>query len=103
MPNIAVVGLNSNGIIIHKMTVSEYLPVLHKYKEDKGCADCRNKFPHYMLEFDHRPGVRKIDNVYRVLKKYGMDKAWEEVKKCDVVCANCHKHRTYHRELKKSA
>lgn len=81
-----------------KMTVSEHLPQLRKYKEDKGCADCRNRFPHYMLEFDHRPGHKKVDNVYRVLKKYGIDKAWEEVKKCDVVCANCHKHRTYHRE-----
>jgi len=41
------------------MTVSEHLPTLRKYKEDKGCADCRNRYPHYMLEFDHRPGEKK--------------------------------------------
>jgi hypothetical protein len=51
-----------------------------------------------MLEFDHRPEYKKLDNVYRVLKKYGLEKAMEEIKKCDVVCANCHKHRTHHRE-----
>jgi hypothetical protein len=50
-----------------------------------------------MLEFDHRPEEKKLDNVYRVLKRYGLEKAMEEIKKCDVVCANCHKHRTHHR------
>lgn len=69
-----------------------------RYKEKMGCSDCGKKYPHYVLEFDHRPGVRKIDVVTRVLKKYGVDKAWAEVKKCDVVCANCHKIRTYERE-----
>jgi hypothetical protein len=76
---------------------SEYLPVLRKYKEDSGCIDCESKYPHYMLEFDHRPEHRKLDNVYRVLKKYGVDMAWAEVSKCDVVCANCHKIRTWQR------
>jgi hypothetical protein len=79
------------------MTVSEYLPAIRQYKEDKGCADCRNRYPHYMLEFDHRPEHKKLGNIYSVLKKYGNEKAWEEIAKCDVVCANCHKHRTHHR------
>ena len=72
------------------------------YKEAKGCFDCKTKYPHYILEFDHRPGTRKIDVVYRVLKRLGEDAAWKEVKKCDVVCSNCHKQRTYERELKKN-
>lgn len=69
-----------------------------EYKERMGCQDCGEKYPHYILEFDHVSGSRKIDNVYRVLKKYGEEKAWQEVKKCDVVCANCHKQRTFLRE-----
>ena len=84
------------------MSVSEYLPAIRKFKEDKGCADCRNRFPHYMLEFDHRPEHKKLGNIYYVLKKYGNEKAWEEIAKCDVVCANCHKHRTHHRQLEES-
>lgn len=72
---------------------------LHLYKESKGCADCRNKFPHYVLEFDHRPEYAKIDVVYRVLRSYGPEAAWKEVAKCDVVCSNCHKVRTYMREF----
>lgn len=68
------------------------------YKEKMGCFDCKVKYPHYILEFDHRPGVKKVDIVYRVLKKFGRDAAWKEVRKCDVVCSNCHKERTYLRE-----
>ena len=67
------------------------------YKEKMGCKDCKVHYPHYILEFDHRPGVKKIDLVYRVLRKYGKDAAWKEVKKCDVVCSNCHKQREYER------
>jgi hypothetical protein len=74
------------------------LEELHLYKEKHGCFDCRNKFPHYVLEFDHKPEYIKIDVVYRVLRNYGEDAAWAEVGKCDVVCANCHKIRTYQRE-----
>lgn len=72
---------------------------LHLYKEASGCVDCRNKFPHYVLEFDHRPEFHKIDVVYRVLRNYGAEAAWKEVQKCDVVCSNCHKIRTYMRDV----
>lgn len=72
------------------------------YKESKGCFDCEVRYPHYVLEFDHRPGNKKIDVVYRVLKKFGREAAWNEVRKCDVVCSNCHKIRTYEREQRAS-
>lgn len=70
------------------------------YKERMGCADCSVKYPHYILEFDHRPDKRKVDVVYRVLRKHGKEAAWKEVSKCDVVCSNCHKKRSYEREVK---
>ena len=82
----------------HRQTVAEVLRELHLYKEKSGCTDCRNHFPHYVLEFDHLPGMKKIDVVYRVLKNYGEEMAWKEVAKCEVVCSNCHKIRTYNRE-----
>jgi len=80
------------------MTITQYLPDLQQYKEESGCVDCGVLYPHYVLEFDHRPGHKKVGNVYRVLKKYGPEKAWDEVAKCDVVCSNCHKIRSYGRE-----
>lgn len=82
-----------------KKQLASTLHELHLYKEKRGCFDCRNKFPHYVLEFDHRPEYDKIDVVYRVLRTLGPDAAWKEVAKCDVVCSNCHKIRTYTREF----
>ena len=86
------------GRIIVVMTVTQHLEELRQYKERHGCADCNIEFPHYVLEFDHRPGTKKLGNVYHVLKKYGIDRAREEIKKCDVVCSNCHKIRTHNRQ-----
>jgi hypothetical protein len=71
---------------------------LQAYKEKMGCIDCGVDHPHYVLEFDHRPEFKKVGVVSRVLKKYGAEKAWEEVAKCDVVCSNCHKLRTHSRQ-----
>jgi hypothetical protein len=82
----------------HRKAMASVLEDLHLYKEKKGCADCRNHYPHYVLEFDHKPGLQTIDVVYRVLRNYGEDMAWKEVSKCEVVCANCHKIRTHQRE-----
>jgi hypothetical protein len=82
----------------HRKAMASVLEELHLFKEKKGCADCRNHYPHYVLEFDHMPEFQKIDVVYRVLRNYGEEMAWKEVAKCQVVCANCHKIRTYERE-----
>jgi predicted transcriptional regulator len=77
----------------------DFLEELQMFKEDQGCQECGIMYSHYVLEFDHRPEFKKIDNVYRVYKKFGKDMAWQEVAKCDVVCANCHKTRTWKRNL----
>jgi|TARA_B110000285_G_C14709640_1_gene417213 hypothetical protein len=82
-------------------TIADTLREMHLYKEKQGCFDCRNHYPHYVLEFDHKPEFNKIDVVYRVLRNQGPEAGWQEVAKCDVVCANCHKIRTYQREHEK--
>lgn len=70
------------------------LEAVQSFKERAGCSDCLEKYPHYVLEFDHLPGFKKFGQVSHILKKYGPDKAWEEIAKCEVVCSNCHKIRT---------
>ena len=70
------------------------LDAIQAYKERMGCIDCGSDYPHFILEFDHLPGFKKFGQVSHILKKYGPDKAWEEIAKCDVVCSNCHKLRT---------
>lgn len=68
---------------------------LDEYKESVGCIDCKEKYPHYVLQFDHLPGFEKIDSPSQLFHNYSRDKAMEEVAKCEVVCANCHMIRTH--------
>ena len=70
---------------------------LVRYKLERQCADCDRHFDKaYHLDFDHRPGETKLFNI----SKFGsrnIVSIWREVAKCDVVCALCHRTRTYER------
>jgi hypothetical protein len=69
-------------------------------KEGLGCFDCKEKYPHYMLDFDHLPEYEKTGSPTQIFHKYSMVKAMEEIEKCEVVCRNCHSIRTWTRYLK---
>jgi hypothetical protein len=64
--------------------------------KDRPCADCGLRFPPICMDFDHRDPTTKLENVSIL---YGNGAAWEriraEIDKCDVVCANCHRIRTW--------
>ena len=66
-------------------------------KEKSGCIDCGEKYPHFMLEFDHLPGYEKIESPNYLARTYSLEKAMQEIEKCEIVCANCHKIRTWNR------
>ena len=66
---------------------------LQEYKLSKGCADCGYKKHHAALDFDHI-GTDKLINVCNAKS---IEQAKKEIKKCEVVCANCHRIRTYKR------
>ena len=68
-----------------------------KIKEDSGCIDCGEKYPHYMLQFDHKPEFEKSGSVSEIYSRISREKGLEEMAKCDIVCANCHCIRTYNR------
>lgn len=61
------------------------------------CYDCQEKYPWYVMEFDHRDGEKKFMDVSKMTGKYGLNRILKEIEKCDVVCANCHCVRTYKR------
>ena len=58
------------------------------------CMDCGQSYPHYVMDFDHRNPTQKIAEVGR-MARHGKRKLLEEIAKCDVVCANCHRERTH--------
>lgn len=70
---------------------------VREYKLNIGCVDCGYAEHHAGLEFDHVPGRgTKSANVMNLLGK-GYKALWDEIAKCDVVCATCHRIRTFNR------
>lgn len=59
------------------------------------CADCGNRYPPCVMDFDHRDPRRKLHSVANLAKLGSEEKLLSEVEGCDVVCANCHRIRTY--------
>lgn len=64
-----------------------------EYKNNSKCDDCGERNP-IVLEFDHlRDKEFSIGSMANA--GYSWNKIREEIQKCDVVCANCHRIRTH--------
>ena len=57
------------------------------------CSDCHRKFPSVCMDFDHVRG-RKLFDIAQG-KELSMASVRREIKKCDLVCANCHRIRSF--------
>lgn len=86
-----------------------------KYKQrineikNVSCKDCGNRFHPHAMDFDHLESINKHEILRPVNKlkagsgmvrfaiRFGWDKFLEEIAKCEIVCSNCHRMRTYNR------
>jgi len=73
---------------------------IRNLKEKTPCADCKNYYPGVCMDFDHLPGKGKTENVGRMPGKPD-ELIQQEIDKCEIVCANCHRIRTNARRLRK--
>jgi hypothetical protein len=66
-----------------------------EYLKCHPCIDCGNSNP-VVLEFDHR--VKKESRQHSITEMLNDRKSWDkveqEIAKCDVRCANCHRIKT---------
>lgn len=63
-------------------------------RKSQPCADCKRRFPPVAMDFDHVRGT-KFEIVSKLTGRlFSIKRLLEEVEKCDVVCANCHRIRT---------
>lgn len=58
------------------------------------CADCGDIFPAPAMDFDHIDSETK----YNVASEFSPENLVKEVSKCQLVCANCHRIRTWKRQ-----
>src|SRR5258707_866089 len=58
-------------------------------KTSAGCGHCGYDAHPAALHFHHRDPATK-DRTLSDLAKWGWGRIWDELEKCDVICANCH-------------
>ena len=68
-----------------------------RYKTENPCVDCNKFYPSYVMDLDHVRGEKKKAVSALVSANRPWDEIKEEIDKCDLVCANCHRERTYKR------
>jgi hypothetical protein len=74
------------------------LSAMLRAAKDQPCADCGVRYPYYVMDLDHRDSTNKRDTFARLTKGCSLGGFLEEITKCDVVCSNCHRQRTFQRQ-----
>jgi len=60
------------------------------------CTDCGIQYPPYVMDFDHVRGIKEF-HIAMSVQHVSIKRLNAEMDKCDVVCSNCHRIRTYNR------
>jgi hypothetical protein len=67
---------------------------VRKIKESNPCVDCKEYYHYSQMDFDHldnkKYSVAKLANSEASIKTIKI-----EMNKCDLVCSNCHRMRTW--------
>lgn len=74
----------------------ERRPIILEAK-NKPCIDCGGVFHFSVMDFDHVNG----NKVFAISKNplRNIESIKREIEKCEVVCANCHRIRTFRRSV----
>lgn len=79
---------------IYRLRMQEYV----REAKNRPCADCGESYPPWVMQFDHLPGHKKLFHISTAAGRFSsLTRIAAEIKKCEVVCANCHCQRTHDR------
>lgn len=95
---------NKDKIRQYKKKIRQSKIVYVRKLKEIPCKDCGIKYPHYVMDFDHVLSNSKKRTINRLAgERAGWLTLKQEIKKCEIVCANCHRIRTHNRRLHQQA
>lgn len=59
--------------------------------KDKPCIRCGKKYPPYVMDYHHRNPKEKSFSIGRFWRRKSKKLLLNEISKCDLLCANCHR------------
>jgi hypothetical protein len=65
--------------------------------KDRPCADCGVEYHYCVMDFDHVRGKKSFTIAEAINKRFSDEVILAEIEKCEVVCSNCHRLRTWRR------
>jgi hypothetical protein len=63
--------------------------------KSQPCMDCGGTFPPVCMDYDHVRGEKRRSVTRMIHELYSRASILEEIAKCDLVCSNCHRIRTW--------
>lgn len=86
---------NRDTVKAKRLAVRAEIRDLVRAAKDVPCMDCGIRYPYYVMDLDHRDPSTKVTDPAKLAAGLSVRKAKEEIAKCDPVCSNCHRIRTY--------
>lgn len=77
-----------------KRNKTQYIEFFKELKNNKPCLDCAITYPYFVLDYDHVRGEKSFDISMAIAQGYPKSDILKEIKKCELVCSNCHRFRT---------
>ena len=79
-----------------KVYIQRNIQFVRELKESTPCTDCGRFYPFYVMDFDHIEEKKyEIARIQRESRSLEVIK--KEISKCELVCSNCHRMRTWNR------
>jgi hypothetical protein len=85
-----------------RASAKKYKDQWREYKATLACVQCGQNHP-ATFDFHHIDSATKEASVNKLIKNRAFKRAMEEVKKCVVLCANCHRIHHHDERLVKKA
>ena len=88
-----LVKYKNKAVIYRNKTVKDF----EDFKSKLSCEKCGEK-RHWVLDFHHMDSSIKEENLSRLIRSGSKKRVEEELKKCIVLCANCHRDLHYYKK-----